>query len=430
MDQDRSLQHVRFASFRAQTTPAEPSSSPIEFVSSEARVQFRSARYAATPPDITFRVYPDELTVRDFTAIESESPLDWQCEFVLTPNALLWPEVLLEFSEDRRMRVRRGRRKKLTTASCEIEFNVREATTRRKPREHLIAVTKATHLSEELSHEIDDVLLIASFGSRSRTICATWMATNGLQTLRQFRCNVVVPTQVKKYLDESLVPAHHFEAFMGTAVERLPQICSQASLRVAIYSLVPGSGRILEDAFLSLFASLERLVLFIRRESGLDYVVGPEQWNSLQRTIKNGIKPILVANGLDEEQRKNVYMKLGELNRVPLETGFRKLVDDLSVSLEDLWPVFDKSPGVSLYEVRNCLAHGITFPKETWDGLILAHEHLKLVLERMLLELLGWPVRLSVASHDALACRAPLILEFQSERDTLTKILRAQQDIP
>ena len=98
----------------------------------------------------------------------------------------------------------------------------------------------------------------------------------------------------------------------------------------------------------------------------------------------------------------DVEKTLARLERtsVPPDRRFRALVEAFAVPVDDLWPAYrDGGPGADLYEIRNRLAHGTSFSDNELSAVHVALQHLKLLVERCVLRLLGWEVSRSAASH-------------------------------
>ena len=81
---------------------------------------------------------------------------------------------------------------------------------------------------------------------------------------------------------------------------------------------------------------------------------------------------------------------------------YREFQKQFTIDLSDLWPLHDKSSGVSLSAIRNAAVHGDVFTERDWIALSYAEEHLRWTLERILLVSLGWGIKLSSVSPEKL----------------------------
>lgn len=61
------------------------------------------------------------------------------------------------------------------------------------------------------------------------------------------------------------------------------------------------------------------------------------------------------------------------------------------VYTDDLWPIFCADNGPGIYQICNRLVHG-DFPDSEVFTLSVVNEHLRWLIDRILLGLLGWPV--------------------------------------
>lgn len=156
----------------------------------------------------------------------------------------------------------------------------------------------------------------------------------------------------------------------------------------------------LESSFISLFASLESILTFFRRQDDYE-ILAAKEFGELERDLKKWLKqhPLLAK---EAAKRALIYEKLRELNRFPLGHIFEKFCDHYSLSLADLWPVIGKHADWPLTEIRHRLLHGDPFENRPVEALACARMHLTWVVERMLLSVLGWPVAKSNVSGSAL----------------------------
>ncbi len=108
----------------------------------------------------------------------------------------------------------------------------------------------------------------------------------------------------------------------------------------------------------------------------------------LKKCIKKSTNP-----SIESKNRASIYSKLGELNRISLREAYDLFCKEYDIELNDLWPLFSQDDIVGLVDVRNRIIHGDPFPREVFGSLIIANEHLKYILERVILRVLNWDVK-------------------------------------
>ena len=123
----------------------------------------------------------------------------------------------------------------------------------------------------------------------------------------------------------------------------------------------------------------------------------------MDRAIKVAIKSF-EDPPLDPSERRLLYGKLAELNRVSFGEAVRSFQTDYSLDVSDLWEITGKG---SLSDVRNRVIHGDTFTHEQMNALVTAKFQMQWHLERMLLAILGWPISQSGVRKDAIAAWTP-----------------------
>ena len=265
---------------------------------------------------------------------------------------------------------------------------------------------------DKLLRTIDDVLLLAAFATRRKTVCLKWTyRENRLEVTEHLR-DRAVPNKVSKrqMKPEKLIEITDFPEFMKTAYSSLRNYKMLDEFRRALHFISPTDAGTYECDFISLYSALEMLVLHFRLNNDFDEIFPPEKFKDLKKDISNFIKQQDLSSFLENEivdeierkkvlttKRKLIYEKLGELNRVSFGSAYKKFCSDYQLDLSDLWPVTG-SKGDSLSEIRNKLVHGVYFGREHTDGQIYAGVHLRWIMERMVLGILKWPISKSKVS--------------------------------
>lgn len=240
--------------------------------------------------------------------------------------------------------------------------------------------------------DIDDFLLIVSFAARERTVCLGWSATDKNSHATFYRGDYAFPEgKDDDSLNNGVTDIQAFERFMKTCYPAFLRFENKLALRTALYSSVPSGHQTLETSFLSMFAGLETLILDFRRRKNLEFVLPEQEWIALRKYLQGCVRESIKPK-LERQQRASIYRKLGELNRVPLGEAFDVFCQKYAIDLEDLWPVFGKKEIAGLADIRNRLIHGDPLPHDLFGALIVAKEHLKYTLERVIVRVLGWDV--------------------------------------
>jgi hypothetical protein len=246
---------------------------------------------------------------------------------------------------------------------------------------------------KELLDDLDDVLLLASFAARHPCVCVGWQATDSYSHTERYLGNRTIPAEKDKENDRNqIISLSKFPAFMAQAFRQFTIMKPNDSLRRAIHFAIPSEGNTVDSDFVSLYSALEMMVLHFRREHGLEFILPDvDEFNQLQAGLRKWLKehPLLA----DKDRRKLVYEKLFEINRVSFGHAFEKFCEFYSVDLHDLWPVVGNVGGPSLATIRNRLVHGEVLGEGYYKALITAKYHLQWSVERMILAMLGWPVK-------------------------------------
>ncbi|MEA2203956.1 MAG: hypothetical protein QOE77_732 [Blastocatellia bacterium] len=184
-------------------------------------------------------------------------------------------------------------------------------------------------------------------------------------------------------------------------------------LERAINFALPNANSTPEVSFLSLSASLESILTFHRRQDEYK-ILPPEDFTELERDLKKWLKQHRVL-AHEPGKRALVYEKFRELNRFPMSHIFKIFCEYYSLDLTDLWPVIGKHAEWPLTEIRHRLVHGDPFPSRPAEAMECAEKHLRWVVERMLLSVLGWPIGRSSVSFEYLA-NGSLVHGWRNER--------------
>lgn len=289
-----------------------------------------------------------------------------------------------------------------------------------------IPATDVETLKKEILPDIDDFLLIASFADRQRTACLGWTATDKNSCTTFYRGNYVFPqADEDDDIDKGVIDIKDFEEFIQVCYSEFLKFGNKLALRNALHSVLPLQSRTVETSFLKVFAGLETLLLDFRKRDGLEFVLQKNEWSSLkkylQQCIRNSTDP-----KIGTEQRASIYRKLDELNRVSLREAFDQFCKQYSIDLSDLWPVFGHDGLAGLADIRNKLIHGDPLPHDMFGALIVANEHLKYVVERVVVMVLRWNLDKTKINSEYLKKHMTVMNNMYSEQAKLSEYIFSQ----
>lgn len=250
---------------------------------------------------------------------------------------------------------------------------------------------------------LDDFLLLTSFAARQRCVCLGWETFDRSTHTTFYRRDVSIPKNSRKHtFNDTLITLMDYPKFIDIAYKNFIKRGDRDMLRQALYRSLGRFNSTTESIFLTLYASLETLVLLYRRNNRMEYVFEKEDWLMVKGDIKSAIKSHQVLAN-DKNRRRLLYDKLEELNRIAFPAAFNEFCAYYKIILEDLWPVVDRSAGISLSDIRNRLIHGDMFSPIEERSLFAATEHLRWTVERSLLAILGWSCEESNVSEGYLS---------------------------
>ena len=287
----------------------------------------------------------------------------------------------------------------------------------------LVAEFEIDHKNEEiLSFEsIDDFLMLTSFSARQRCVCLGWEIYEPSKITKFYRRDITIPEIKKNHsFRDTLIDICDFEEFIKTAYKNFIKTNKKNLLRQAIHRAIGRENSTLESKYLTLYSALETIVLFYRQNHGLEFIISLAEWDVFKKDVKRFINkhPQFSEN---KGKRKLIYEKLPELNRVSFATAFTHFCENYNIDLQDLWPVVDRRDGISLSDIRNKLIHGDTFRRRQERALMSAVEHLRWIVERSILSVLGWPYSKSKVSNSFLSKNMTMYREWPRDRSILSK---------
>ncbi len=114
--------------------------------------------------------------------------------------------------------------------------------------------------NKKILPQVEDFLIIASLGSRTRTACIGWQAIDRKDMVTYYRGEFSFPSGRSEWsFRNGLVEQGDFEDFMNICYAAFLKSPDLNAIRQAIFSIVPQRERTIEGSFLSMFAGLESL---------------------------------------------------------------------------------------------------------------------------------------------------------------------------
>jgi hypothetical protein len=203
-----------------------------------------------------------------------------------------------------------------------------------------------------VSKDLDDFLLLTSFATRHRCVCTGWTYTNSHGDLiEHYRRDIAIPKEKTISTNDTLIDIAEFPKFIRAAYRSFCRFTEKEQFRSALYPLVNDADSPTEMSYFGLFSALESALLFADRT----FHLFPKRHQTLHER-------------------------------------WRLFQARYSVDVSDLWPLTDRTGGITLAGLRNKVAHGEYLNPAQTLALLYAGQHLRWTVERVVLSLLGWPV--------------------------------------
>lgn len=273
----------------------------------------------------------------------------------------------------------------------------------------------------EAMKQLEDVLRLVSFVGEYRCLCVGWLAADSRSVTEFYRPRNVANTEPPS-VHEALIEYRHFNEFLDSGYKRFANLASTVAFRRALDYVIPDDNDTLESSYIMLYAAVETLVSFFRKQEGLENIFDDEaKWLQLSADLQKWLKshPVL-AN--EKEKRGLVKDKLSELKRPSFSYAFGKFCNHYHIDLGDLWPMTGQKEGDSLSVIRNKLVHGEVYSAERYQALMGAREHLRWSVYRMIFGMLEWPITQTKIAPTIVA-RSPIHKTWTRDRTILSKEL-------
>jgi len=187
-----------------------------------------------------------------------------------------------------------------------------------------------------------------------------------------------------------LIDTREFKLFLKSSWGILKESHSYNLLKSALAVNTDIVHHTMESRFLSLFSSIETILLAFKSENRREYVVPDQQeWNKIKKKIIRFIKAN-TSPSLTKEERKLLYSNIDGLNRIPLHDSFEAYLKKHDIYCDDLWNFFGENSEYPLTKIRNRLVHGHSVNEHIISSFSMALDNLDLYASRLILASLGW----------------------------------------
>lgn len=255
-------------------------------------------------------------------------------------------------------------------------------------------------INQDVVPKIDNLLAIVGFMNNRRVIWYKYETSDAVNVYKFYRHTPKIDVFIRGKNREELIPPEHFSPFLKNAIEKLYNSPYKYRMMTAFRDISWKSTseiNISEDIYLSLFSAMEGLFLIYRRISNKENILGSSQFDKLRSAFLRTIRSLELRN----EVEQSIINKLPELNRYSLREVYEQFVRERHLDVEALWPVYTCSgdkPGLS--DIRNVLIHGED--ADYFNIYIYAQYHLELILQRVICNLLEWPLDKTNIGNDKL----------------------------
>ncbi|HEX8145563.1 MAG TPA: hypothetical protein VF591_00050 [Pyrinomonadaceae bacterium] len=364
--------------------------------------------------------------------------------FWLTPSKVLTPGQIIGRHPSGRVSVKTGRWKHTFTLKnvLRLDFKKRYIHWENEDGDDVTSSELVAEYRQERGHDItvmdratldclDDLLLLVSFASRRPCVCARWDVSNAEgYRIEYYRRDIGIPAGGPEDRDDWLIDYSNFKQFVRSAYRNFYKVEPRDYLRQAIVYTIPDERRSPEGSFVTLYEALESLVLYFRRrpEHRLEFVFPSDEsgkggkWKARNQIIED-TKKFLSEHPLlknDPVKRGLLFDNLLGLNRVSFRTALERMCEAYSVDLDEFWPITKSGKGWSLSTIRNKLVHGEHLTHQHRHALVAAGEHLRWIVERLILAVLGWDIEKSNVSTSYLAERTYIYQDWEADLKILS----------
>lgn len=360
----------------------------------------------------TIRCIPSDV-VHHWSEGDPEITREWTIEFRLTPCRLLGPVSIHGLRPDGSVDVKKKQGLRIPISeSVEVEFDTRYAwhsnrrtgSDSRSPFRVAVAQDWHTNSSAQTTAratlcKMDDLLLLVSFAIAYRVVATGWTASSEGQDFVRFeRGDISRPGRTKER-DFGPIRRGEFADYLKSSWSAFGRSSFQKPLRSAMHACVASESKTLQSAYMTMFAALEELTLAHRRVDGSEHLIDPKAWSKLRGQLDSII--VNQLNGEAPTTTERLLDAIARANRAPMRSSYERLLTRYGVDVSDLWPMFGRKES-GLSNVRHRLVHGDFAEENAMHVLVVARDHLRWTLSRIIARMLDWPIERTRISHSFL----------------------------
>jgi hypothetical protein len=253
----------------------------------------------------------------------------------------------------------------------------------------------AEELAEHLP-EIDNSLLLFGFATRIPMRCVGWIVQTGRSTAEYYRRTQWLLDSVsrqKKQTAEGLVHLKSLLLFLEKSATTFHHSVHKDSIKNAIHALNNSVEETIETRFLSLFAAFEGLLTSLTKDSvKRNHSKKKAERTKVREKLVLAIQEMESKESISEETREQFLKAVRNVELFSFSDKLRELARHFPSGCKDLWPLVEPNSGMSLYRLRNTLAHGRGFKAHHLTSVVVACHHIECHLERLLCSTFEWPL--------------------------------------
>ncbi|EKS6929046.1 MULTISPECIES: hypothetical protein [Enterobacter] len=274
-------------------------------------------------------------------------------------------------------------------------------------------------IKDNLLEEIDLLNDIISFIHDKKIFCSKWTLDTSNELTTVYRHFNIKTTNTSG--DKAILTPPEVNKSLNKIFHNYKKSIYKQNIKLAINTLILQE-QYLEPYYLSLFQAYESITLTYKKNKTTQYIIPENEFKTLRKKIENFLSPDILE---DKDIRSKIKGKLSELNRTSLRDVVNSFEAELNNKNDDLWPIFRDKNGIGLADIRNAIIHGELIEDSNMTSIIIACEHLKIHLARLVLTLLSQKIESTSYSEQDINMRTKLNeFSFWSEyRNSLTKAL-------
>lgn len=280
-------------------------------------------------------------------------------------------------------------------------------------------------VNEEYLNKVDKLNDIASLAHGRKVLCTCWNFNSPEHSVTFYRSNYKKQSDIQLNHHQAIIPKNLMENYFQKTYDAYINSPYFDSLRLAINTLTIEKS-FLEQKYLSLFQAYESFLLTFKKINNFELILPNKTFSRFRTEIQKNIDASVIP---DKDARRKMKSKIGELNRPSLNDIANEFFKEMNVNNKDLWPIFNDGNGVTLSDLRNIIIHGEILPKNSFQNIFVAQEHLKLHLFRLIFTVLDWDVNKTNISEQKIKASSNLTDEkyYIESREELTKALEAKK---